>query len=425
LAPNDPNRCRELVTKLYDKPGDILRTDIPLAEFPERQARAAELARQRGFAGLVVWSRNATTADWYGDVQYLTNHHTAYCQLPDHLPYWSGKSHSVLILPVDGDPVLVIDTAEYREELETIEDIRIDLNIPLAVGKALKEIGLVGRPLGLCGRESLLLSSYKLLLEQTGDRLDVRPADDLVAAMRSIKSPTELNVIRTAAQVGITAMNRIMSAVEPGRTEAEIAGIGWNAMVSQGGFPYDIAITSGPHSAQFQWAGLPSADHIRKLEAGDLFHVDLWGPAVRGYWTDFVRSTVAGGAPTDAQKEVLDGSIGLVHAVMEHVRPGATFGELWRAGDTWQRENGFAPADGNGAPGLREMLPGFGHCYGMGCEGPYIMEGATEVVAEGMVVAVETLLVRDGVGGAGYEQDMIVTADGIECITAPCRDRWW
>ena len=47
------------------------------------------------------------------------------------------------------------------------------------------------------------------------------------------------------------------------------------------------------------------------------------------------------------------------------------------------------------------MFPGFGHGIGLGTEDPYIMPGVATVLEENMVVAVEILLSRAGVGGAG------------------------
>ena len=51
------------------------------------------------------------------------------------------------------------------------------------------------------------------------------------------------------------------------------------------------------------------------------------------------------------------------------------------------------------------MFPGFGHGIGMGTQDPYIMPGVATVVEENMVIAVEILLSRSGIGGAGFEQD--------------------
>ena len=100
----------------------------------------------------MIWSRNATTVDWYGDVMYLSNHHSGFPQQPDNPPHWSGRGHSVLILPVEGEPVLISDTAEYREDLISVEDVRVALHIPSLVAEVLHERGLACSRGGWVGR---------------------------------------------------------------------------------------------------------------------------------------------------------------------------------------------------------------------------------------------------------------------------------
>ena len=114
--------------------------------------------------------------------------------------------------------------------------------------------------------------------------------------------------------------------------------------------------------------------------------------------------------------------------MIEGIRPGVTFGALWERGAAWLTANGFDEPDvpvGSEGATLAGMFPGFGHGIGLGTEDPYIMPGVATVLEENMVVAVEILLSRAGVGGAGFEQDVIVTASGGDVITAACPSRWW
>ena len=411
--------------------GDEYLTEILAASRTEcagRRRRAVEAARERGLAGLLVWSRNATTVDWYGDVYYLTNHHTPFPQLPDNPPAWAARSHSVLVLPVDAEPVLVVDSAEYRADLVSVEAVRVGFNVPRLVAQVMREKGLAGKEVGLVGRESYLHSSHRLLAAELGEHdLYLQPADDILETQRRRKSDAELGLMRHAAAVGVQCMDAMMAAVEVGRTEGQIVGEGYRLAAELGASPYDIAVASGPHSGNFQWARMPSWDTERRLEHGDLIHIDFWGP-VLGYYTDFVRSSVVGRDPTSAQRELLEGAVAFVQEVIEGIRPGATFGELWLRGDGWLARNGFAEDVSARAPGevaLSDMFPGFGHCIGAGVEGPYIVEGETTPIESGMVIAVEILLTKDGVGGAGFEQDVVVHPDRIEVLTEACRSRWW
>ena len=233
--------------------------------------------------------------------------------------------------------------------------------------------------------------------------------------------------MRNAARAGCECVTAMMEAVEAGRTEGDVVGEGLRVAAQSGFVPYDIAVASGPHAACFQWARLPSWDSERPLENGDLVHIDCWGP-VLGYYTDLVRSAAVGGSAPAAQTELLDGSVAFVEHVIEGIRPGVTFGALWERGAAWLTANGFDEPDvpvGSEGATLAGMFPGFGHGIGLGTEDPYIMPGVATVLEENMVVAVEILLSRAGVGGAGFEQDVIVTASGGDVITAACPSRWW
>jgi len=91
-------------------------------------------------------------------------------------------------------------------------------------------------------------------------------------------------------------------------------------------------------------------------------------------------------------------------------------------------ENGFgehrAELEESGTD-FGNLFPAFGHSFGVGLEPPWIIDGEPTVVEENMCLAIEALLGRPGIGGAGFEQDVIVTPDGCEVITSSCEAEWW
>jgi Xaa-Pro aminopeptidase len=403
------------------------KTVVTEAEFKDRQRRAVTAAAERGLDGLIVWARGGTSVDFYGDVLYLTNHHSPFPP-NQNTPMWSARSYSGLLLPVDGEPALVVDLPEFDPGVLYVDDIRSALHIPQTFAEVLAERGLDRGRLGLIGRDTLLVSSLRLMEDTLGHALDLTPVDDIIDRMRMVKSEAELELIRRAAAVGIGWMNEMMDAVSPGRTEGEIVGRGLEYLSAHGGFAYDAAIASGPRSQYFfSRLGIPTWDSTRPLENGDLVHIDAWA-AVDGYYTDFVRSTVVGRRPTSEQAELLEGSVALIDDLVDATRPGVTIGEIYQRGADWMREHGFGEHRGELADSgtdFGNLFPAFGHSFGAGLEPPWIIEHEPTVIEANMTLALETLLGRPGVGGAGFEHNVVVHADGCEVLTEACAARWW
>lgn len=400
---------------------------VDRAEFRERQRRATEGAAERDLDALVVWARGGTSVDFYGDVLYLANHHSPFPPNQD-TPQWSARSYSGLVLPVGGEPVLVVDLPEFDPEAICVGEVRSNLHVPQTLARALRELGLDSGRLGLSGRDTLLVSQLRLIEAELGHEVAFEPADEILERMRMVKSSAELELVRRAAEVGIGWMRTMLEAVEPGRTEGDVVGEGLRHLAANGGFPYDAAIASGPRSQYFfSRLAIPTWDSRRELEVGDLLHIDAWA-AIDGYYTDFVRSTVVGGEPTAEQRELLEGSIAIIDHIVEAVRPGVAIGDLYARGAAWMVENGFgehrAELESSGTD-FGNLFPAFGHSFGAGLEPPWIIDGEPTVVEENMCLAIEALLGRPGVGGAGFEHDVIVGADRCEVITAGCPARWW
>ena len=396
----------------------------PHSEYERRWRRVIDACRVRGADAAVVWSRGGATVDSYADVLYLANHYSQFPLIADIPPHWVGRSHTAMILPVSGDPTLVVDMPDWRRDLVQVEDTRFSLDLPGSVGKVLAEKGLSSSTIALVGGMAMLASPYRYLLSATPN-VEYIHADDLVERIRADKSPLELDLLRAAAAVGNQAVEAMIEvALVPGRTEAEAVAAAYAVAVSHGVATYDAAVASGPNSDYYAFGRLPSWT-TRRLEAGDIFHVDTYG-ALDGYLYDFARCCVVGGRPSPEQREVLEAVVDAVGAGVELIKPGVRASELFRTVHRVLEERGMTghADDADFVSALTHSFPAHGHSIGMGWERPWFLPDDDTEIRPNMCFGIEAMAGRPGVGSAKFEQDVIVTVDGTELLTTIPTKYW-
>jgi Xaa-Pro aminopeptidase len=347
------------------------RTDIPPDEYRERVRRVADEIADRGLEAALVWSKCGGTVDRYADVLYLTNHYSQFPHVYDLPPNWAGRSQAAVLVTRDGETVLFSDMPDWRRDLVVADRVVVSVNLPESIGAVIEELGLTRARLGLVGADTMLLGTWRLLRSRLAG-VEWIPVEDVLERMRAIKSPAELGVIRESVAIGDSIMTAMLEACVPGNTEADVAAAGYDVAIRSGAAPYDLPGASGPFSSSFSHGSLPSWS-MRTLEEGDLWHSDMYG-AFHGYYYDYTRSTVVGAEPTEDQLKVLEGSIG--------------------------------------------------HSIGLAWEAPWMVPGNNAKLEPNMYLAVEAAVGLPGVGAAGFEEDLIITEDGVE-ILSTVTPRWW
>lgn len=394
---------------------------ISVAEFRERQDQLRRATGAEGCDGAVVWSRGGACLDQFQDALYLTNHYSQQPAMGDETGIGSARAHAAVVVPVEGTSTVVVDIPWWRRDLVVADDVRPSIDVVGATVQAIRDAGLADRRVALVGASYMTAAAYIGLREQLPETEFVR-MDRLVEELRIHKSPAELEVIRRSCALGSASMDAMMEAVVEGATEAEAVAAAAQVLYAGGGALYDAACASGPNSHTFTSARLPSADPIRRMRAGDLFHVDYYG-AFGGYYFDFARSRVVGDEPTDAQRELVEATIESVEVLCAAVRPGITAGELYEVGDAWMCESAFVGSIPVDEPEM-EGFPAFGHGIGLMWEGPWIMPGVETPLEAGMHLGLEVLLGHPSIGGAMFEENVLVTEGGFELLTT-ARKRWW
>jgi Xaa-Pro aminopeptidase len=333
----------------------------------------------------------------------------------------SARSHAAVVVPVEGPTSVAVDIPWWRRDLVVADDVRPSIDVVGSVAGAVRDAGLVDKRLALVGASYMTAAAYIGLRNALPDT-EIVQADRLVELLRMYKSAAELEVIRHATALGSVSMDAMMEAVVAGATEAEAVSEAVRVLYAGGGTLYDAACASGPNSHTFTHARLPSADGVRRMAPGDLFHVDYYG-ALGGYYFDFARSRVVGDEPTEAQRGVVEATIEAVEHICAAIRPGMTAGELYDVGAAWMSESAFVATIPVEEPEM-EGFPAFGHGIGLMWEGPWVMPGDPTVLETGMHLGIELLLGHPSFGGAMFEENVLVADDGFELLTH-ARKRWW
>jgi Xaa-Pro aminopeptidase len=384
---------------------------IEHTEYEARQAAARKLAQERGFSAIVAWSRGGSTQDHYADVYYLAGFYTHQPFIPDEPGRWRAHGHTALVLPVDGPGTLLVDMTEVQDPKPAADRVRVTADLVESLATTVMDTVPPGTDVALLGGEALVWRWGRELKTRLPEHR-LLETEDLAAEMRLIKSGRELDLLRTAGEIGARAVDAAMEAAILGVSEADVAAAAISEIVRAGGALYGLGLSSGPWAHTFS-PSTPAPYSLRRLEAGDMIRLDLYG-SFEGYLFDFGRSRVVGRSPTQEQQEILDAVRDSVQAGTGLLRPGETLGAVARRCEEVLGASAYARR--HGLP--REMMGGtWGHSLGLDWGAPWIESASSTVIQPGMCFAIERRIEAPGIGGANYENDVIVTDAGPEIVT--------
>ena len=125
------------------------------------------------------------------------------------------------------------------------------------------------------------------------------------------------------------------------------------------------------------------------------------------------RARSVGRAPDDDQAALIDAARESVDAGLAAVRPGAPIGDIARAADASFAESEFIRR----GIGLAPEFNSWGHSLGLNWEAPYLDVDNEIAIEPGMCLAVEKRTAAPGIGGATFEQNVLVTENGHDLLS--------
>jgi Xaa-Pro aminopeptidase len=169
------------------------------------------------------------------------------------------------------------------------------------------------------GRASLE-TVFRQKLKEQAPKLEIKDLDPILDAMRTIKSPREVALIREATRIAGVAMVEAMKAAKPGMHEYEIEAVGDYVFKKNNaqGPAYFGLVAAGTNSF---WPHYHAAQS--ELKDGDLVLFD-YAPDFKYYASDVTREFPANGKFTADQRELYGVYVALYQALMTSIRPNVT-----------------------------------------------------------------------------------------------------
>ena len=223
-----------------------------------------------------------------------------------------------------------------------------------------------------------------------------------------IKSPAEIALMQTAADVTIAAYAHVWKRLRPGMTPAEIGAMMDAATRALGGEVGFSLVLLGEASAYPHGSGKPQA-----VREGEVVLMDC-GCTVEGYQSDISRSFIYG-TPTAEQRRVWGHVREGQQIAFEAAKPGVPAGSVDDAVRRHYEKLGYGP--GYRLPGLSHRT---GHGIGLdGHEPVNFVHGETTPLAAGMCLSNEPGLYLPGKFGIRLEDCLQVTEAGAKWFSTP------
>jgi Xaa-Pro aminopeptidase len=381
------------------------RVMIPDWEYKERIQRAAKLAQEKG---LDVFLVNSNEAD-YANARYFSG-------------FWPLFERAGVAITPEGNAGLIVgpESVIFAADVSRIDKIYTSLayresadpSYPemktLNYKDIFKDLGVKGEKIRI-GIGSFLDTNAVMMesLKENYPDAEIVKADDIMLALRGIKSENELKCMREGFRITELAIEEVIKNLRPGVTELQMVGIAQRVIYENGaeyeGLPmYVFTEKSTRHAI--------SRSSYRVIEKGDLVQLNL-SAKVDGY-SPSIGIPVCVGKLTPEKRELVEFGLEVHNWTTAQIKAGVKACDIAKGYYELFVSNG------------KKDNYVYGPCHGTGMievEAPWMETTSVYELQPNMTFQVDSF-VSGSTFGLRWEKGVVVTKDGCESLCSPIGD---
>jgi len=380
-------------------------TEIPAQEYGERVRNVQKILSEKGIDILITFGSDSEPQN----IIYLAN-------------YWPAFESACVIVPVEGEPILVIgpESETFAMDYSTIRKIRRVLehressepNYPGAKLDTYETIfhealnGRIPNKIAFSGFTITTLPVYEAIKKAAGKGEIVR-ADDILNDLRMKKSKNEIALMKRSAEITMMSFEAVKDNIKPGMEEVEVVSFVAGEMFKNKSenLAYTPYILSGKRTNQA--IGRASHKVIRKDEPVQF----SCGCRFGNYSSSIGRPFCIGKMPEDYRRLVQIG-VEVQKVVLGTLKAGIPAASVFKKYWEYLEKTGAT----------KFFL--YGPCHGTGImenEHPFLEANSDYMLFDGMAYQVDVYL-GDENFGIRFEDGVVVREGGVDEFTSRYRE---
>jgi len=378
------------------------RITIPEAEYAARVQKAAALVEQHGLDVLVV---NSNEAD-YANVRYFAN-------------FWPLFETAGVAISPSGKAALMVgpESGKYSADRSMIQNIFQLMEYRESADPAYPEvkaskytdvfnsIGVQGKKLKIGVGGYLVSNPIQLAgLRECFPEAEIIRADDIMVALRGVKSENEIACIREGLRITEIATREVIRHIQPGMTELQLVGIAQKTIYENGaeyeGLPmYVFSEKSTRHAI--------SRSTYREIQKGDIVQLNL-SAKVEGY-SPSIGMPISMGKLVGHKREIVEFGLEAHRWTYDQLKAGVLAADVAKGYIELFKKRGY----------YDNYL--YGPCHGTGLievEAPWMESISNYPLAENMTFQVDTFVSTETFG-IRWETGVAIRKDKAELLSKP------
>ncbi len=376
---------------------------IPEQEYQERIKKAAELVQKNNLDVLIV---NSNEAD-FANARYFSG-------------FWPVFERAGVAIAANGKAALMVgpESEIFAADNSRIKDIFVlmayresaDPNYPelspSQFSDVFKAIGVKGENIRI-GVASFLDTSIVIYnaIKDAFPKAEIVRADDIMVALRSIKSENEIACLRQGFEIVKYATDAVIKALKPGVTECQMVGVAQKAIYEHGaeyeGLPMYV------FSEQSTRHAISRSNPDRVIKKGDIVQLNL-SARVDGY-SPSIGLPVSMGKLAEKRREIIEFGLEAHNWTEKQLKAGVKSSDVAKAFYAFYKQSGY------------EKNYVYGPCHGLGMievEAPWMETNSDYDLQSNMTFQIDTFIMGDTFG-VRWERGTVIREGGCEMLADP------